>query len=456
MSRRVQRPIDPQGPQGQNEPADQQAAAQQNAAAQQAAQAVAQLGAPIRARNPAQWGQNVELDYGTKQDRDYYKQAVEKLEGDLYDGKNLPVFLKKVEGKAYQFGWLNLLSYTYQGNPPVTKNMLQHYGEITMTDVRQKTLTYLGLCNRNDQDSDMLYNCLRKSISDGMFAKISKEVSKYRYDINGESLFDGPSYLMTIIDLTYVNTKANITAARDNLSSLSEYMDSLPDSNVETFNDYVKEQLETLDAGGENTTELVTNLFKGYARAKDDTFRDWVRIKKMEYNDGTYHINPNGIDFMNAARKHYKDLLLSKEWMKMDDKQQSILALQSEIEQVKAQATRMKRKGEARNKQSRSNEWAWKKIPPRPGEPRTKKFKGKTYYWCTNHQLWCLHKPSECKLKGEDTKKDGKRSGKETLKMRVYQSLFNTSSEEEEENEEEEAEEESEDNESDEESNTSN
>jgi hypothetical protein len=149
-----------------------------------------------------------------------------------------------------------------------------------------------------------------------MFAKISKEVSRYRYDINGDSLFDGPSYLMTIIELTYINTKANITAARDNLSSLSDYMDSLPDSNVETFNDYIKEQLETLDAGGESTMELITNLFKGYARAKDDTFRDWVRIKKMEYNDGTYHINPNGIDFMNAAHKHYKVLLLSKEWMR--------------------------------------------------------------------------------------------------------------------------------------------
>jgi hypothetical protein len=115
----------------------------------------------------------------------------------------------------------------------------------------------------------------------------------------------------------------------------------------------------------------------------------------------------------------------------------------------------MKRKGEARNKQSKSNDWAWKKVPPRPGEPRTNKFKGKMYHWCTNHQLWCLHKPSECKLKGEDTKKDSKRSGKETLKMRVYQSLFNSSSEEEE-NEEEEIEEESEDNESDKESNTSN
>jgi hypothetical protein len=273
--------------QGQNDPAAQQAAAQPAAA-------------PIQARNPAQWGQNIELDYGTKQDRDYYKQAVEKLEGNPYDGKNLPVFLKKVEGKAYQYGWLNLLTYIHQGNPPIIKNLLQHYGEITM-----------------------IYNCLRKSISDAVFAKVSKETNKYRYSVNGEYIFDGPSYLMTIIELTYTNTKANITAARDNLSSLNEFMDTLPDSNIDTFNDYVKEQLETLEAGGENTTELITNLFKGYLRAKDDTFREWIRIKKLEYNDGTYHINPNGMDFMNAARKHYKDLLLSKEWMKMDEKQQS-------------------------------------------------------------------------------------------------------------------------------------
>jgi hypothetical protein len=126
------------------------------------------------------------------------------------------VFLKKVEGKAYQYGWLNLLSFVYQGNPPITKNMLQHYGEITMSEVRQKAMTYLGLSNRNDQDSDMMYNCLRKSINNVVFAKVSKEVSKYRYIINGEFIFDGPSYLVTIIEMTYTNTKANITVARDN------------------------------------------------------------------------------------------------------------------------------------------------------------------------------------------------------------------------------------------------
>jgi hypothetical protein len=157
-------------------------------------------------------------------------------EGDLCNGKNLPVFLKKLEGKAYQYRWINLLSCTYQGNLPVMKNMLQHYGEITANEVRQKAMTYLGTNTREDQDSNMMYNCLCKLVNDAMFANILKETSKYRYTVNGEYIFDGPSYLMTIIELTYINTKANITTKRDNLSSLSKYMDSLTDSIIETFN----------------------------------------------------------------------------------------------------------------------------------------------------------------------------------------------------------------------------
>ncbi len=33
--------------------------------------------------------------------------------------------------------------------------------------------------------------------------------------VNGEYIYNGPSYLIILIELTYVNTKANVTAARD-------------------------------------------------------------------------------------------------------------------------------------------------------------------------------------------------------------------------------------------------
>ncbi len=84
-------------------------------------------------------------------------------------------------------------------------------------------------------------------------------------------------------------------------------MEALPDSNVEKFNAYVKEQLETLAASGETTNDLITNLFKGYSKAKDKIFREWIRLNNLAYKDGTFCIDPNAKDFMNLAKKHYQD-----------------------------------------------------------------------------------------------------------------------------------------------------
>jgi hypothetical protein len=92
----------------------------------------------------------------------------------------------------------------------------------------------------------MIFNCLKKSVTDTVFAQVMTEPERYTFEINGEKLVDGPCFLAAIIDQTYTNTLVNTEAARKNLSSLTEYMESLSDSNVEQFNAYVKVQLETL------------------------------------------------------------------------------------------------------------------------------------------------------------------------------------------------------------------
>ncbi len=184
-------------------------------------------------------------------------------------------------------------------------------------------------------------------------------------------------------------------------------------------------------------TDLVTHLFKGYSKAKDKVFREWIRIKKLEYFDQTFNINLNCLDFMELAENHYKDALIAKEWLRPDEDQQTIIALQTKIEEVQAQASRSfkkredKRRGGGKIKKG-SGEWDWKHKAPKEGENKTKAYKGKTYHWCTKHQLWCLHKTSECSLKAGEEK--GKRKGKtskDKLCMKVYQTLMEESSEEE-------------------------
>jgi hypothetical protein len=395
------------------------------------------------ARNPVRRTQNDILDYTLKKDIDLYTKGTEKLEGDLYDGDraNPPTFLKQFGAKAKQYNWMRILTF---GQGATAKNLIKHYGEITKAEVQAAAVTYLGTDYRRDQDSDMMYNCLRKSVSNAVFAKVATEPEHYTYTVQNQAdpLEDGPSFLKAIIDHTYTNTLSNTAVAQENLSSLPEYMATLQDSNITEFNDYVKKQLEALAAGGDTTSDLVINLFKGYAKAKDKDFKTWVKQKKGEWFDCTFAINPNGLDLMELTENHYKDAVKTKEWMKLDDDQQLKLALQTKIKAVKATARQQmkrndpksKKKGKHRDKkQPGTSEWAWKKQELKQGESHIKNYSGKTYHWCPYHELWSLHKKDECLLKEEKEKQKKKKSNK--LKMKVYQAAMEDTSEEEEQEE---------------------
>jgi hypothetical protein len=211
------------------------------------------------------------------------------------------------------------------------------------------------------------------------------------------------------------------------LISLKEYMEALPDSNITEFNIYVKKQVATLAAGGYTTNELVTNLFKGYAHAKDKDFREWIKTKKRAYCEKTLTIHPNCMDFMKLAEDYYKDAVTAGEWLQPDDDQRTILALEAKINKLSSNHSH---KNPNARKRNAKDEWAWKNIPPKEGEPKKKKFKGKTYYWCRQHKQWMIHSPSECCLRENQDIKPQRKSlkDKKALKLKVYQAALQTSS----------------------------
>lgn len=81
----------------------------------------------------------------------------------------------------------------------------------------------------------------------------------------------------------------------------------------------------------------------------------------------------------------------------------TILALQmehrSKYEPLSSKVIKTKRGLNKKQGRTSSDEWAWKKMPPKGSESKTKTAKDKTYNWCNNHQLWVLCKPSKCPLK---------------------------------------------------------
>jgi hypothetical protein len=59
-------------------------------------------------------------------------------------------------------------------------------------------------------------------------------------------------------------------------------------------------------------------------------------------------------------------------------------------------------KGKKPSKKSADEEkWAWRKIPPKEGEPQSKQmpYFDKIHHWCEDHQSWVVHTPAYCTVR---------------------------------------------------------
>jgi hypothetical protein len=68
---------------------------------------------------------------------------------------------------------------------------------------------------------------------------------------------------------------------------------------------------------------------------------------------------------------------------------------------ITALTLQLKKLNKKIHKKNIDQKYKWKLIPPKSGESSTKLITEngvkKTYFWCTYHNQWTRHKPSECK-----------------------------------------------------------
>ena len=206
--------------------------------------------------------------------------------------------------------------------------------------------------------------------------------------------------------VSHVDTRATITSVRTKLSSLDQAMRN-QESNIELFNDYVIGQVSKLHARGEQTQDLLVNLFKGYKACKDAEFVDYIKKKEDFYEEG------GQVDYqqlMDWALNKYKTRKESEQWCQKTTEEETIIALQAQVKTLiskksdansksrgKKDQKKATKKGKGKGKLKPEDRPAWMKTPPKDGEKQSKTVDGKEYHWCSNHESWTRHKPSECK-----------------------------------------------------------
>jgi hypothetical protein len=274
----------------------------------------------------------------------------------------------------------------------IPRNLTREYGCLTLANVHDKARTYLNQNNRSDQASSILFTLLTESLTPRIANRLDHRSHDYNLNIaaagaNPIYKEDGPSLLLSLIQLVNVDTRsfvANVLARLNDLPALME----ASTSDIELFNAGVDELIDALETRRASIPDIVPQLFRAYKSCADEAFVRYITAKQDSYLDRTINITYQ--DLMQVALEKFKTIQGDKQWCQKSARDLEFIAMQSQLNQLKQNAKPTKPpKGKTPDGQDKSNrlkgKFAWKGIAPKHGEPQEKTVNGKHYIYCPHH-----------------------------------------------------------------------
>jgi hypothetical protein len=375
---------------------------------------------PVFALTPATAHTGI-IDYSRPSGAKIYNAAVAKLQEDLFDVEPNGIigFLTTLKDRSLSCGWGDILlipKRIVEGAEQDLVDFVNQYGEVTLSQIRAHAATYVNTHSRAAQDSYQLYSCLMNSLSSNGRNKIAV----WKKDYFVQDTPSGPALLKVIIRESHIDTRATVRHIRAKLSSMVTYLPTIS-YDITKFNQYVRELLDSLHARGEDTQDLLANLFEAYKSATDKDFVNYIKQKENDYDEGR-EIDP--ITLMQLAQNKYKTMVDEKTWAVPSKEEEKIIALEAKITRLsnkkkgtdnkqgqsnnasdKKQGKKNKKKKKDKDQAQSSGTYtkpAWQtKAPTSAERGKSKKVDGKDYWWCPNHKSWTRHKPDECRGVGQ-------------------------------------------------------
>jgi hypothetical protein len=262
--------------------------------------------APMR---PLDVARNMYLDYSAVQSIKFYNKGVEKLPGEAFNGKLLLTWLIQVQDKANMFTWTSIL--TINGRP-----LTQNFTKITMEEVRAHAQVYQDRSLREAQNSEILIQCLKASITRIVYNKIYLQREKYiilRKNTN-EQVEDGVCFLKTIIDNYHSNTRSSTKQIRKLLVTLNHYMRNVAKGDVSKLCEHTRELMFELNAADKTTNDLLANLIEALKEAPDSNFQRWLSNQVDLWSMRKLDWKQDGSDLMEEAEIYYQEAINTHKW----------------------------------------------------------------------------------------------------------------------------------------------
>ena len=333
------------------------------------------------------------VDYSTTEGRKLYYNAIAPL-AEKYDGsqRGLRMFLHHVKQRSTVNGWGSTIFTIPCGTAaaPQSRNLLTQFGQVSVAQCRAFAATYLGQENKARQDSNNLKLFLAQSLGDEIMPKLLQQGNQYV--VNG--IEDGATMLRVLIAIVGIDTIAMVSVIRASLRALPAKMSEV-NSNIVTFNEFVREKKGDLDARGETADDLVSSLYEAYQTADDEAFVRYIAHKESAIEDGSA-IAADADATMNMAEDKYKIMVVKGQWNAVTKKDEAFIALQAQYDTIRKTQAAI-RKGTlvpAKKENGVTGQYAWKSVAPKGKEPTTKTVEGQDYQYCPNghKNKWVLVK----------------------------------------------------------------
>ena len=208
------------------------------------------------------------IDFKAAAGRKLYQSATMTLSDPGYDCDPLGLhgFLQLIHNRANEYEWNDggILSIPIDATQPMINQryLVTEYGRITLTQIRAYETTYVNTPTRGAQDNNMLFICLMRSLS----TEGRNKVVLHRKEYHLGSRPTAAMLLKIIIRESHVDTNATSSTIRQQLGQLDIYIGTVG-HNIIKFNEYVLLLIESLNARGESSSDVLVNLFKGYSAA---------------------------------------------------------------------------------------------------------------------------------------------------------------------------------------------
>jgi len=369
------------------------------------------------------------LDYISPQSIKFYHRAIQQLPGEKFNGSMLYSCLQLITDRATTCAWTSMM--TVKG-----RLLTQNYAEVTLKDVRAHAQTYQNEARRKVQNAEMLMQCLKASIAKPVYARVHQLSSRYTITVEPElfQVQDGLCYLKTIIDCYHVNTRSTTVEIRRKLAQLSTYMKQVAKGDVVKLCVHARDLLDKLQAAGEGTEDLLSNLMDAFRQVQNPHFQRWFDARVDLWSTMQINWDKDGSDLMNEAENYFLELKTKNMWSRKqggsdllanqiqeydedtDGEQENRdkrWKQQSGTKEITALAAQFRKFAKELNNNNKERKYAWKYNPPKAGESSSKNMMinghKSTYYWCEYHKQWTKHKSSECKklpIKREQRRKD--------------------------------------------------